>query len=182
MTTAAVLLAAGQSRRFGPEDKLLAPYLGKPLVSHAADAIRQLAPDHRIAVAGSPSVADHLSDFRVVAPAPGMQGQADSLRAGITEAMRHGTDRVLIVLGDMPGVTPGLLQDVLGKVTTAQPSAAFDGTAVMPPACFPSTWFDRILGLTGDQGAGSLLRGLSDGQRVRADPTTLRDIDTPKDL
>ena len=48
-TTALVLLAAGQSRRFGG-DKLGAPLLGKPLALHAADALAAIPFATRIAV------------------------------------------------------------------------------------------------------------------------------------
>ena len=46
----AILLAAGTSRRFGGEDKLLAPLAGGPLALHAARHIVGLAPRRRIAV------------------------------------------------------------------------------------------------------------------------------------
>ena len=39
MKTLGVLLAAGASRRFGAEDKLLAPWQGQPLVMAASRAL-----------------------------------------------------------------------------------------------------------------------------------------------
>ena len=99
MTLAAILLAAGRSERFGAQDKLLADYRGAPLVSYAADALRDLSPDVLIAVTGSDRVAAILSDFTIVSPNGPGTGLSDSLRAGISTAHEHGVDRVLVVLG-----------------------------------------------------------------------------------
>lgn len=182
MTTAAILLAAGHSQRFGSDDKLLAAYRGKPLVVHAADALKALAPDHLIAVARSRAVAVHLSGFTVVAPAVENNMQSDSLRAGLAEAMRQGADRILITLGDMPSVTADTMQDVLDRASATEPSAAHDGTTVLPPACFPEPWFAKIMALTGDRGAGSLLQALPSERFVPVEPAILQDIDEPGDL
>ncbi|MEL6169702.1 MAG: nucleotidyltransferase family protein [Pseudomonadota bacterium] len=182
MTTAAILLAAGHSRRFGPDEKLLAPYDGNPVIAYAADAATTLAPDHLIAVVRSDQVARHLSGFTIVAPAAETNTQSDSLRAGLAEAMRLGADRVLIILGDMPGVTPALMRNVLARASPSTPSAAYDGANILPPVCFPRPWYGRIAGLAGDRGAGMLLRDLPQSQLVLADPALLQDVDTPGDL
>ena len=51
----------------------------------------------------------------------------------------------------------------------------------MPPACFPAGWLSRLAQLTGDQGAGKLLRDLPPAQLVEASGL-LPDIDTPESL
>ena len=63
MRTVGILLAAGQSRRFGPTDKLMAPLHGRPLVTYAAATLRAVAPDVLIAVTSSEIVAAELDGF-----------------------------------------------------------------------------------------------------------------------
>lgn len=54
MTVAILLLAAGASRRFGTENKLLAPLAGKPLVRHAGDAARAVPAALHFVVTSTP--------------------------------------------------------------------------------------------------------------------------------
>jgi len=180
--TAAVLLAAGASRRFGPDDKLLALWHGRPLVTHAAEALRASGLSPLIAVTANPEVAALLPGFAVVAPDRPQPEQSDSLRAGIAEARRLGAPAALVALGDMPGVTADLLRAVAARASPAQPAAATDGTRAMPPACFPAALFEALLAATGDRGARPLLASLPDAQRVPAPAEALVDIDTRADI
>ena len=180
MTNAAVLLAAGHSRRFGRDDKLLAKFLGKPLVLHAADALERFAPDHLVAVVSSQDVADVLPHFDVQMIPGTLAEQSESLKRGYARAIELGARRILVVLGDMPFVTPGLLAKVVGQATDTLPAAASDGKTVMPPVCLPATWSDAINALTGDRGAAALLRDLPEQQRIVVKTAALTDIDTPE--
>ncbi|QUS37081.1 NTP transferase domain-containing protein [Falsirhodobacter algicola] len=176
MTVTGILLAAGASRRFGPDCKLRALYRGRPLVAHAAAAMAAACPA-RIAVIADPALAPLLEGFRIIRIPPG--GQAASLRAGI--AALHGGN-ALVALADMPHVTADLLRAVAARVGHDLPAAATDGQRPMPPACFPPAWFARLAALQGDRGAGALLRDLPPGQLIHAPPAALIDIDHPEDL
>ncbi len=182
MKTAGILLAAGASRRFGPDDKLLAIMNGAPLVTHAAKALRDFAPDRLIAVVRDPAVADLLDGFDVVFPDAPDPAQSDSLRAGLARADALGADRVMIALGDMPFVTARLLGQVAALCTDHRPSALTDGQRPMPPACFPNSCLPELLTMTGDRGAARLLRDLPEDALVRAPSKILRDIDTLEQL
>lgn len=177
MIRVGLLLAAGASRRFGPSDKLLAPLQDRPLVAHAAQAMRDVALDRRIAVIANPALSAHLQDFQMVRILQG--GQADSLRAGLAAAGRP--DRLLIALADMPFVQPQHLSRILDTATEETPSASDNGAGPMPPACFPASWLDRLAALEGDRGAGGLIRDLTAQFLVPA-PGQLGDIDTASDL
>ena len=173
-----LLLAAGASRRFGQANKLLAPLWGRPLIAHAADAMRAARLSRRIAVISDPVLAAHLAGFDLILTAPAQQ--SDSLRASLAAAQTPA--RLLIALGDMPLITAELLETVLNTCTDDTPSASRDeGGPPMPPACFPASWLPRLAALSGDQGAGRLLRDLPVTQLIEA-TGQLPDIDTPDAL
>lgn len=177
MIRVGVLLAAGASRRFGPEDKLLAPLRGRPLVSYAAQAIRNTSLDRRIAVISNSALRPYLNGFEIIEINP--SEQSASLRAGVVAAGE--CDRILIALGDMPGITSTLLERVLEAAIDERPSASRDSGPTMPPACFPTQWIPHLLKLTGDKGAGSLLRDLPSEAQILS-PGQLQDIDTSHQL
>lgn len=180
MTTAVLLLAGGLSRRFGAEDKLLAPFAGRPLVAHAAQAVREVAADHRIAVADLAHMA-FLDGFERIAP-PRPAAQSASLHAGVERAAELGAARLLVVLGDMPLIDAAVLAAVLDRAGVSRIAAVTDGTRRMPPACFPAQAFRELLGLGGDRGAGALLAGLDASALVRVPAECLRDVDLPEDI
>ena len=181
MTVAALLLAAGQSRRFGAEDKLLADLRGSPLVVHAARALMGAGIDLRLAVVSAQPVADLLRPegfARLMVP-PGPQSA--SITAGVAELQRLGATRIVIALGDMALLLPDDIRALLA-LPSDQPGSAWLEDAPSPPAIFPASWFPRLLGLTGDRGAGALLRDLDAASRLAIPAPRLRDVDTPQAL
>lgn len=182
MTTAALLLASGHSRRFGAGNKLLADLDGRPVISYAADAIRGLPIVHSVATVRDPGVAALLRDFDLCQLGRPEEDLSASIRAGIARCLTVPVDKILIVLGDMPGVTTRHLCDVVGRCSAATPSATlFDGIR-MPPACFPWTLAGELMSLTGDKGAGILLQRLPRHALVEATAELTQDIDTIADL
>lgn len=179
MTTVGIVLAAGQSSRFGEADKLAAPFRGVPLAKHAADAMRGAAVDHRIAVVGH--VAGVFDGFDIV-HATGEARQSDSLRQGVLRAIALDADRVVITLADMPLVSTALIDAVMAQAGVDGTAAATDGTRRAPPACFPKATFPELLALVGDRGAGRLLATLPDSALVYVAESELADVDTPADL
>src|SRR5271165_4945182 len=105
-----VLLAAGASRRFGPEDKLLAPYRGGALVRSAATSLLGAGCDAVLAIVSSVDVAAALpTGIEICSIAPG-QPMAVSFHTAIDQAVARRASRLLICLGDMPNVKPALLR------------------------------------------------------------------------
>lgn len=182
MIVGALLLAAGQSRRFGAPDKLLADLTGAPLVSHAAQALRVPGIDHRIAVVASEKVADVLRPLGfAIKMLPQNQPQSASLAAGIAALTDHKVDRAIIMLGDMPFVQADDIARLLA-LPADQPACAWMGNAPTPPAIFPRSWFPQLTALTGDRGAGALLQDIPASARLSLPAGRLRDIDRPEDL
>lgn len=175
-----ILLAAGRSTRFGPENKLLAPVRGCPLLAHAAGAMRAVPLARRLAVVGDPALDALLDGFDLLRP-PSGEGQAASVTLAVATAARMGARRVLIALGDMPDVDGALMHEVLARCG-ARGACATDGTRRTPPAAFPAARFGALLALSGDAGAGRLLRDLPDDACIAVPAAHLADIDTPADL
>lgn len=181
MNRIALVLAAGRAERFGA-DKLAAAFRGKPLLAHAIAAARA-APVERVIVVTRPGVTLPETGEGVPVEVLSIASDAlsDSLKAGIAAA--DGADAVFVFLGDMPLVPHGIaapLAAVLGDALAAAPRC--DGQPGHP-VLLASRAFPAIMDLTGDRGAGPLLRGCSDVVWLDvADRGVLADVDTPADV
>lgn len=177
--TLGVLLGAGQSRRFGPEDKLLAPYAGRPLVTHAADAMRGAGCDALAAVVSSPRVAALLLGFAPLPVAPGLP-MSQSFAAALAHARAVGADRLLLCLGDMPGIDAVLLRRLIAREASA--ACCCDGRR-LPPACIVAADFAQAEALPqGDHGARALIATIPEARLIDIEPAFARDVDRTSDL
>lgn len=181
----AILLAAGRSRRFGVDDKLLAPFAGGPLALHAAARITEMMPGRRIAVCPDEDgpLAQRLAaqGFEILANPDEALGMSRSLACGIAEAARGPQAAALICLADMPFVSLDHLMELLARFDAVHwpVVASTDGAAAMPPALFARSLFDRLQAGEGDRGGKALL---GDAVLVRASASELADIDRPEDI
>jgi len=178
---AAIVLAAGSATRFG-SDKLSALLDGEPLLFHAIRAARA-APVARVVVVarngldtgewpGTPPV----GALRITSTA-----LSESLKAGVAAAAD--CDGAFVFLGDMPCVPH--------RAATRLAALIGDGYAAMPrfegkpghPVLLSAAAFSDIVRLSGDEGAGRLLRGRGDVVfDACTDPATHFDVDRPEDL
>ncbi|HKK28816.1 MAG TPA: molybdopterin-binding/glycosyltransferase family 2 protein, partial [Alphaproteobacteria bacterium] len=105
---AAVVLAAGQSRRMGNINKLLQKIDGQPMVAHTLDAVAASEAYTTVVVTGHET--DTISpllkgrDVLVVHNPDYAEGLSTSLKAGLRSLPRD-VDGVMVCLGDMPEVT-----------------------------------------------------------------------------
>ncbi|MCJ2006310.1 NTP transferase domain-containing protein [Methylobacterium sp. J-092] len=186
----AVLLAAGRGTRFGAEPKLLARLDGTPLVRHAAEAALASRARPVVVVLGAHAVAVravlHNLDLVFVENAAFGSGLSTSLRAGLA-ALPAETDAAVILLGDMPRVTPAQIDRLAAAYRAAEPAPS----AVVPTIAGcrgnPVLLDRRVLGdalasLSGDHGAGPLLKGRADVLEIPGEPGTALDVDTPEML
>ncbi|MDP5306427.1 nucleotidyltransferase family protein [Paracoccus spongiarum] len=174
------LLAAGASTRFGAEDKLLAAWRGEPLVTWPARALCAAGCDMVIAVVSSPSVAAVLpAGMRCLSVGTGLPMSA-SFGAALREARRRKARGLVLCLGDMPNVTPGLLHRLSGMHGTA---ACLQGTRRLPPALIAAGDFAHALTLSeGDHGARALIAALPPARLLPIPSAEALDIDTIEDL
>ena len=122
-SVAAILLAAGLSRRMGVQNKLLLPVAGKPMVRHLAETYLSVlttpltvvtgheADAVRNALAGLSIEFAHNKDFAA--------GQPGSVVAGLT--MAPCADLLLIGLADQPRLTPENLMQLVQWHLTNDP-------------------------------------------------------------
>ncbi|HMG49209.1 MAG TPA: molybdopterin-binding/glycosyltransferase family 2 protein, partial [Inquilinus sp.] len=186
-----VVLAAGQSRRMGELNKLLAPVEGKPMVAHAVDAAlgaRGIGPV--VVVTGH-------ERGQVEAALPGRavtftenpryaEGLSTSLAAGLA-ALPQGIDAALVCLGDMPRIAPRLIERLMAAYAPTE-----GRSIVVPthqgkrgnPVLWDRRFFPAMAAVAGDVGARHLIGEHSDEvvEIEAGDPTVLFDVDTPETL
>ncbi|MBX3481198.1 MAG: nucleotidyltransferase family protein [Caulobacter sp.] len=191
----ALVLAAGSGRRFGGP-KLLAPWRDGVLLDGALSAAFA-APARRVILvtgAGASEVArageacadrigaaDRLSATHAV---DHLQGLSASLKAGVASVSSDAAG-VFVFLGDMPLVPPGMAARLVEALAPGQLAAApVTGGRRGHPVLLTRPLFAPVMALTGDQGAGVLLKTLGDRLALveTDDAGVLRDVDRPDDL
>jgi molybdenum cofactor cytidylyltransferase len=183
---AAVVLAAGLSRRMGRR-KLLLEVEGRPLVRWSVEAIAPHV-DDVVVVTGPDDTAmrEALAGLDVdVAENPRPEdGQGASIAAGIA-ALGAEVEAAIIALGDQPTLPPDaipLLFEAFRR--TAKPIVApvYRGTQGTP-VLFAASVFPELRALTGDAGARRVVdRDPTRVARVPIDADMPVDVDTPDDL
>ena len=183
----AILLAAGQSRRFGSGQKLLQHLRGRPLVVHSAELIAGAPVEELIVVIDRPELDNEIAralDFvqpRFVVAAGGM---ASSLAAGVG-ALDPASEAVLVALGDEPLVDVTAVERVVERYRSGGAEVVvprYRGTRGHP-VLFGRSVYPELLELSGDRGA----RGVADRDPSRLAFVDLDlpkpiDVDTPEDL
>lgn len=187
----AVLLAAGQSRRFDDGNKLLADIGSKTMVRHVAEGLVASRADGIVVVTGfeKRKIAKALKglDLKLVENEHYLYGLASSIRTGIA-ALPDEADGAMICLADMPSLTAAVVDTLvqvfktLGAEKIVYPCRT-DGTQGNP-VIWPRKYYDKLMSLTGDAGAKEVLEKNiehAEGLKVTASKV-LDDIDTPDDL
>jgi molybdenum cofactor cytidylyltransferase len=186
---AAILLAAGRGTRFGEEPKLLARVGGKALVRHAAEAAVHSTVDPVIVVTGhrADAVQAELKGLpvQIVHNLLFADGLSTSLKAGFS-ALPPETRAAIILLADMPFVRPELIDALAaGWQDRGEPAAlvpVLNGQRGNP-VVLSRALQAAIKGLSGDVGAGSVLRGRPDVMEwPTEDPAIIQDVDTREEF
>lgn len=191
---AAVVLAAGRGTRMPHAHKLTAPLNGEPLVRRAVVAALASRARPVIVVTGheGEKVRAALAGLDVVfVDNPDFaKGLSTSLKAGIA-AVPDETDRVVVLLGDMPKVEPALIDRLAAAIDPAAgrliavPVA--QGTVQRRrgnPVAWARLLFPALMAIEGDVGARALIT--DEPELVAEVPVegegAFLDIDTRDDL
>jgi CTP:molybdopterin cytidylyltransferase MocA len=184
VSTAAVVLAAGGGRRYGMP-KALVEYGGSLLVERAVRTAAAVC-DPVLVVLGARAVdvwrtAD-LDGATVLANKDWETGMASSLRTGLAglRGWPGRIDAAMLLLVDMPGMTPGALARVAEHAAPdALAVATYDGVRSHPVLIGREHWSGVAETATGDEGARRYLaaHGATEIDCTGlADPT---DLDVP---
>ena len=191
---AAIDLAAGQSRRMGPKNKLLLPIDGAAMVRHAAGSVLASAARPVIAVTGHE--ADRVMaalaglDVKCVHNAEYAAGLSTSLHRGLA-AVPADADGVVVCLGDMPRVAPAVIDKLIAAFNPLEGRAICVPTwhgKRGNPVLFAARFAAEIQEIAGDVGARYLLGEYPelvceveiDG--IDAQGGIFMDVDTPEAL
>jgi len=189
-TVGAIVLAAGESRRMGKQNKLTLPVGGSPMVARVIDALEGshvqrilVVTGHeperiREALAGRQVELVHNPDYA--------DGIATSIRAGI-EALDDDVDGALMALADMPWVGTEVINRLVDAFASAAELSIFIpmfGSKRGNPVLWGSQHFPELLALRGDVGGKALFhRHSSSICYVDVEsPGVHVDVDTPEAL
>jgi len=187
---AAIVLAAGQSRRMGRDNKLLAPLDGRPMVAHAVDAALGSRASPVIVVTGheAAAVRTALGERSVLwAHNPHYdEGLSTSLKAGLN-ALPDDVEGVLIALGDMPRIRAEQIDRLIAAFNPLEGRAIVVPTVRGKrgnPVLFASRLVPAMREVSGDVGAKHVIGEHGDEvvEIEMDDDATLVDIDTPAAL
>ena len=187
---AAVILAAGQSRRMGPVNKLLAEVGGRPMVRRVAEAVLASRAGPVIVVTGHEHRAVEAAlaglELRFVHNPDYAGGLSSSLHRGLA-AMPEASNGVAVCLGDMPRLSAQVLDRLIAAFNP------LEGRGICVPTwhgkrgnplLFARRYFAEIQAISGDVGARHLIGEYPEAvaEVAMADDAVLHDVDTPDAL
>lgn len=192
--SAALLLAAGSSRRFGSDKRLHPLPDGRPILLSSVETY--LAVFDTVWVVTKPAETEleqllaHTAVQLLQAPNAEL-GMGHSLAEAVHCIRCCYSGPLVVGLADMPYVTAETLRlckDQLNAISTT------DARIVQPryqrrpgnPVGFSASFVDRLINCRGDQGARQLIKAAAAAEQVSyidvEDPGVLQDIDTPDAL
>jgi molybdenum cofactor cytidylyltransferase len=183
--TAAIILAAGESRRFG-KPKAMLDWKGKPFIRHITETALLAGLNPIILVLGAvvEPVAKSLNDLpiQIVKNEEWQHGQSTSIRSGISALMNF-TGSAIFMLCDQPQVSVDLLesliethQGTLSKIVCPQ----VEGKRATPVLFDRDTYRD-LMTLQGDTGGRALFSKFPITWLPWHDASISLDVDTPDD-
>ena len=194
-----ILLAAGNSRRFG-NNKLLYPYKGKPMYQHVLEIAAHMdETEFQEFTIGEKIVVTQYEEIREAAQQAGLGcrinkepelGISHSIRLGVEaveELSKGGTqDAILFVVCDQPELTEEVFYGLIRsyEASSKRIACVADGERLGNPVIFESAYWEELKSLCEEQGGKTVLkRHREDVELYQVkDGKKLRDIDCLWDL
>ena len=187
---AAVVLAAGASRRFGEANKLLAEVGGRTLIERVVAALAAADVGDILVVTGwdreAVEAALRGQRVRFVHNERWDEGMGTSIAAGVA-AVEATSSGAFIVPADLPLLTPQAIASLIAAFNAAGGNRiVFPTTSAgeqRNPVLWPRAHFGALLALPPEKGAKALLQLIAaQCLPVAVDDALLGDVDTSADL
>jgi molybdenum cofactor cytidylyltransferase len=174
---AAIILAAGSSKRLG-QPKQLVEVGGETLLHRAVNKAINARFDPVIVVVNHASLIEPLQAIgvQVLVNHHHLEGMSTSIHAGVRWASGSNVSGVVIMACDQPAVTTQHLLELTSHPEIMSGSGYAGKIGI--PAYFPAATFGDLMILEGDSGAREMLRN---ARTVFAEDLQL-DVDTQEDL
>lgn len=181
---AAVVLAAGESRRFG-SPKQVATWQGRSLLEHVWERARLAGLRPIVAVVPiwltRPASLPDVDALRWVRNPHPERGMSHSLQMGFA-ALPDTVGAAVILLGDQPTVTVQHLLDLLAARGRSPYVATLSGDVFTAPVLVEHSAFDTVTKPSGDIGLREVLRTNAELVTAVEPDAPFPDIDAPDDL
>ncbi len=186
---AALVLAAGQSKRYGQNKLLQLLPNGKSLMENAVEQAQLAGCQPVVVVTGAfrTDICQALDSYQVLFANnenwPEGMGSSIACGAKFLLAQAGSPPAFFILLADQPLVTAGLLRQMVSCFQQQKPVALVCdyGTALGPPVLFDGEALPALSSLRGNEGAKSVLNALGNKVLKFPFPDGAIDIDRPDD-
>ncbi|HVZ97061.1 MAG TPA: nucleotidyltransferase family protein [Chitinophagaceae bacterium] len=186
--TAIIILAAGESARFG-QVKQLQLFNGKTLLQHAMDEAMNANANPVIVVTGAHAEEIQKSIGKKNTEIIFNPDWRGGMGSGIVTSVRHimqthpDVSNIILAVCDQPFISSSLfnqLAETRLKSKKNMVASAYADT-LGTPVLFTKKYFDALLGLRGDEGAKKIVKANSNDVATVPFPEGDIDIDTQKD-
>jgi len=157
----AILLAAGQSKRMGKENKLIKTINQIPIIKHAIENIMSSSIDELIIVVGYQKekiekLIDKNKKIKIVFNENFENGMSSSIKKGLNH-LSIKTEKFFICLGDMPHVNQKIYDQLIGVKSNKEIIVPTYKGKQGNPVLFSISFKNIIMGIKGDMGAKKIL-------------------------
>ena len=186
---AALLMAAGNSRRMGGPNKLLLPFKAEALVEYAITAVAKAKFDRRFLVTGRDfeHIENYGAGFEIIHNPRFAEGFGTSLSTGFAALLSQPElNGALVMLADMPLISATHLDRMIvafNQVGSKSVVRAAHHGQPGNPVIIPNPLFADMAKLVGEQSGQAIIK--ASGLPIifcEIGPAALADIDTPEAL